>query len=109
VTLSVTPITPALPTPPAPIGRGALRRAVVTALHQLDSTDPAGPADSGDRRRRWDRCRDLATTLRRSLERHGGAEPRDAVPAITVACAYLAAGDAEEAFAALLVAHDKLR
>ncbi|NMO91511.1 hypothetical protein [Actinomycetospora sp. TBRC 11914] len=83
--------------------RGPLARAVVTALRRLDE------ADHRDARQRWNRSRRLESMLRTVLADHAGAEHGDAVPAVTIACSYLAAGDDEEAYAALLVAHDKLR
>lgn len=86
-----------------PAAGGALARAVVTALRRLDEVD------HHDVRGRWTRSRHLETMLRRVLEGHPDAQHDPAVPAVTIACAYLAAGDDEEAYAALLVAHDKLR
>ena len=82
--------------------RHALARAVVLALRRLDE------AHRGDARAQWARCRAVEDALRRALERQPATES-DAVPAVRIACAYLAAGDAEKAFAALLTAHDKLR
>jgi hypothetical protein len=50
----------------------------------------------------------MEDALRAALDTQSATEC-DAVPAVRIACAYLAAGDAEEAFAALLTANDKLR
>jgi hypothetical protein len=83
--------------------RGSLARAVVTALRRLDEVDHR------DARERWTRSRRLETMLRTVLSENAGVEHGDAVPAVRIACSYLAAGDDEEAYAALLVAHDKLR
>lgn len=83
-------------------GRHALARAVVLALRRLDEHQP------DDALQRWTRCRGVEDALRSALEKQPAAES-DAVPAVRIACAYLTAGDVEEAFAALLVAHDKLR
>ncbi|HEY2192912.1 MAG TPA: hypothetical protein VGH76_11540 [Actinomycetospora sp.] len=80
----------------------ALARAVVLALRRLHE------AQGGDVRQRWARYRGMEDALRAALDTQSATEC-DAVPAVRIACAYLAAGDAEEAFAALLTANDKLR
>lgn len=82
--------------------RRALAHAVVLALRGLDQVH------RDDGRGRWSRCRDLEGALRAALEKQPTTDC-DAVPAVRIACAYLASADAEEAAAALLTAYDKLR
>ena len=81
-----------------------LAHAVAAAVAGLDDVD--GPVPFAVRRR-IDRM--LRDAVDRHLERvgEGGAVP--AVPALRVACAYLAAGDLEDAYLALLTARDLLR
>ncbi|WP_018335518.1 hypothetical protein [Actinomycetospora chiangmaiensis] len=80
-----------------------LHRAVVAGVRQLEAVDAEPPQE------RYSRCRRLETTLRTALEEQLTLGPSDAVPAVTIACAYLTATDVEEAYAALLVAADRLR
>ena len=97
---------PARPAAPARRGSPAspLTRAVAAAVAALDDVD--GPVPFGVRRR-------IDQMLREALDRHldqvGENGPVDAVPALRVACAYLAAGDLEDAYLALLTARDLLR
>jgi hypothetical protein len=101
------------PTRPAHVGprrpveqpaERALARAVAAAVGRLSEIDRAGDLAGHTQRRR------IETLLRDALERHHVlAGPPAAVPAVRVACAYLAAGDVEDAYLALLTARDLLR
>jgi hypothetical protein len=82
----------------------ALARAVAAAVTALDDVD--GPVPFAVRRR-IDRM--LRDAVDRHLELAGADGPVAAVPALRVACAYLAAGDLEDAYLALLTARDLLR
>jgi hypothetical protein len=81
-----------------------LARAVAAAVAGLDDVD--GPVPFGVRRR-------IDRMLRDAIDHHvelvGEDGPVAAVPALRVACAYLAAGDLEDAYLALLTARDLLR
>jgi aspartate aminotransferase-like enzyme len=83
--------------------RDPLERAVATGIRQLQALDAEGT------RERWTRCRTVETALRAALDEQLTLGPSDAVPAVTIACAYLTATDVEEAYAALLLAADRLR
>ncbi|MDL5160101.1 hypothetical protein [Actinomycetospora termitidis] len=82
--------------------RDPLARAVTAAVRELRSTESEGL------RERWERCRRVEIALRAALEKQLVLGPSDAVPAVTIACAYLTATDVEEAYAALLVAADRV-
>jgi hypothetical protein len=81
-----------------------LARAVAASLAALD--DVEGPV-SFSVRRRIDRM--LREVVDAHLDRVGEDGPDAAIPALRVACAYLAAGDLEDAYLALLTARDLLR
>ena len=81
-----------------------LLRAVTAAVAALDDVD--GTITFAVRRR-IDRV--LRDAVDSHLERFGESGPVEAVPAVRVACAYLAAGDLEDAYLALLTARDLLR
>jgi hypothetical protein len=81
-----------------------LAHAVAAAVAGLDDVD--GPVPFAVRRR-IDRM--LRDAVDRHLERVSEDGPVAAVPALRVACAYLAAGDLEDAYLALLTARDLLR
>ncbi|GLZ51265.1 hypothetical protein [Actinomycetospora sp. NBRC 106378] len=83
--------------------RDPLERAVAAGIRALQTLDSEGT------RERWTRCRRVETALRAALDEQLTLGPSDAVPAVTIACAYLTATDVEEAHAALLLAADRLR
>ncbi|MCD2186705.1 hypothetical protein [Actinomycetospora soli] len=97
------PATPTVTTRRRTGVRDPLERAVAAGIRQLQGLDSEGA------RERWARCRTVETTLRAALDEQLTLGPSDAVPAVTIACAYLTAADVEEAHAALLLAADRLR
>ena len=97
------PVTPAVVTRRRAGVRDPLERAVAAGIRQLQGLD------SGGARERWTRCRTVETALRAALDEQLTLGPSDAVPAVTIACAYLTATDVEEAHAALLLAAERLR
>ena len=96
------PPRPATPTRPRP--SASLLQAVSAAIAGLDDVD--GTVTFAIRRR-IDRL--LRDAVDGHLERIRESGPVEAVPAVRVACAYLAAGDLEDAYLALLTARDLLR
>ena len=81
----------------------ALSRAVAAALPRLVRLDRTDGRSSHTERRR------IEALLRDAIARHRALGPAPmAVPAVTVACAHLAAGGVDDAYSALLSAQDLL-
>jgi hypothetical protein len=86
--------------PPRPGRSGDPLLAAITAVIRQLGDDRTAALDAGQR------CA-IETVLRGALPPSG--PPTGAASAVTVACTYLAAGDLEDAYFALLTARDLLR